>query len=711
MGYNRERSNLPMRTENHDPASENTLAPLELLYRVSREIATALDLATVLERMLSLSMDTVGAISGSIIILDEQEAPVESAIIVQDQVIYHTNEQLKSTLEEGLAGWVVRHRQAVNILDTSADDRWLRRPDDEETATGAKSAIAVPILARDALVGVITLVHPRPHKLNEEHLALVQAIADQAGVAVLNARLYEESQRQARVMTALANSAKSITSTIRLDNVLHQILKQILAALEVEMVVLSLLTDEDTLEYRAAIHESRDIRSDLAGRQIQVGQGIAGWVAEKGQGLTVHQIEEDPRAAESNEIYHPIQPRAVAAVPIFQHSKVIGVIEAVNPPGRRFESDALLVLSGIGSLAGSSIQNAQLFENLQEAHNRYHDLFENSADPILITDLAGEIVESNYRTIKTSQYSPKELRQLSIAEIHDLNREIIGSDCENLLADEFCSYESVLRTREGEEIPILVHAHQIKIADQPRIEWIFRDISERKKLDQLRDDLTSMIYHDLRSPLSNVISSLDVIQATLPDQDKELDSLFAIATRSTQRIQRLTKSLLDINRLEDGQPITNQESLPAAVPLNRALEALQASADAKNQQVSIRIPENLPPIYADKDMIERVVINLLQNAIKFTPPEGEIELGAEPKHDNVQFWVKDSGAGIDPEFKDKIFDKFTRIHPDERIKGLGLGLAFCRLAIEGHGGQIWVDNLPEGGAVFSFTLPTTTASP
>ena len=100
-------------------------ASLELLYRISREIATTLDLSTVLERVLSLSLKTIGAISGSIIVLDGNGHPLESAMIVNDQLLSHTNEQLKATLEEGLAGWVVKNRDAVNIPDTSQDERWL----------------------------------------------------------------------------------------------------------------------------------------------------------------------------------------------------------------------------------------------------------------------------------------------------------------------------------------------------------------------------------------------------------------------------------------------------------------------------------------------------------------------------------------------------------------------------------------------------------
>ncbi len=692
-------SNEQLQTENK--------ASLELLYRVSREIATTLDLSVVLERVLSLSINTIGAIRGSVIILDEDENPIESAIIIQNQVINHTNEQLRSTLDEGLAGWVVKNRDAVNIPDTSKDERWLRKPDDEESATGAKSVVAVPIMVRNELVGVITLVHPDPNHLQEDHIALVHAIADQAGIAVLNAKLYGESQRQTRVMTALANSATAMSSTLNLENVLHNILEEIRTALQVEAVTLSLIDrDEQYLEYTAARHDTIDLRSNLVGKRIRIGQGFAGWVAESGLGEIVPNPAEDKRFLQTNAIYPEISPYAIVAAPIFLQGKVFGVLEAINPYSKHFESDALQVLSGIGSLAGSSIQNAKLYEDLQITHSRYHDLFENSIDPIIITDLVGNIIESNIQTMKSSHYSLEELKTIAISEIHNVNWEIVGRNYSKLLEGTSSSYESTLTTKDKIEIPIQVNVHQIQIADQCRLQWILRDISERKNLDQLREDLTSMIFHDLRSPLSNVISSLDVIQASLPENyDPEIYSLFEIANRSTLRIQRLTKSLLDINRLESGQPITNKKLVSPEELINFAKLALITQVNAKKQTVTIALAPDIPQINADRDMLERVLINLFQNAIKFTPTKGRIEFGVKMKDNVPHFWVQDSGSGVDPEYIDRIFDKYTRIHPDERIKGLGLGLAFCRLAVEGHGGQIWVENLPEGGAIFSFTIP------
>ena len=690
---------------NLEPIKGTQKASLELLYRISHEIATTLDLSTVLERVLSLSLKTIGAISGSIIVIDENGNPIESAMIVNDQIIIHTNEQLRATLEEGLAGWVVKNRDAVNIPDTSQDERWLRRPDDE--VTGAKSVIAVPITARNDLMGVITLAHPQPQYLQKYHLALVHAIADQAGIAILNAQLYGESEHRARIMTALANSAAAMSSTLKLDTVLDNILKEIQTALQVEAVTLSLIDSEKGhLVYKAASHDSVDLRSSLVGSKIRIGQGFAGWVAETGEGEIIPDTKNDPRFSHTNQLFPEVSPFAIVAAPIFIPGKILGVLEAINPLAGHFQADALQVLSGIGSLAGSFIQNAQLYEDVQVAHSRYHDLFENSIDPIIITDFQGNVIETNNRTLQTSQFSDEELKKLSISEIHNVDWIQVGADFSNLLDGESCSYDSNLITQNSEEIPVQVNVHQIQIASECRLQWILRDISERKKLDQLREDLTSMIFHDLRSPLSNVISSLDVIQASLPGaKDQEIQELFDIANRSTVRIQRLTKSLLDINKLESGQAITNLEEVKPGELVNYAKQALITQSDAKKQEVTQNIPSTLPLIQADRDMLERVLINLFQNAIKFTPSSGQIEFGIELDGKVIRFWVQDSGPGVDPEYIDRIFDKYTRIHPDERIKGLGLGLAFCRLAVEGHGGRIWVENLPEGGAIFSFTIP------
>jgi PAS domain S-box-containing protein len=498
-------------------------------------VASALDLRTVLHRVLFLSMKNIGAISGSIIVLDEAGQPVESAFLMSGQSHDHTALQLRVTYERGMAGWVAAHRLAVLVPDTTKDERWLRRPDDADSQTGAKSAVSAPIMLSDMLLGVITLVHPKPGFFNEEHLELVKAIAAQAGTA---------------------------------------------------------------------------------------------------------------------------------------------------------------------------IRNAQLFESLQSAHRRYRELFEDSIDPILITDRKGQVIEVNRQAEFIIGQNREELRCFSILDLHDVDFEKVGEDFKNLSLGEAVTYESMLRAQSGHEIPIQVYARYIEVGNELNLQWIFRDITERKDLDHLREDLIAMVYHDLRSPLANIISSLEVLDAMFPpDTDETVHALVSIATRSTDRIQRLTNSLLDINRLEAGQSIGNRQPLNVRELIQEVAETVLPNVDSKDLKLTWEATPELPEVFADADMLRRVLINLLENAIKFTPAGGKIDISARNEDEMVEICVGDTGPGIPPADQDRIFQKFTRLVSKDGPRGLGLGLAYCRLAVRGHGGEIWVESQPGKGARFKFTMP------
>jgi PAS domain S-box-containing protein len=687
----------------------NARESLELMYNISRELASALDLRTVLHRVLFLAMKNVGANSGSIIVLDANGQPVESALMTGGQIHDQTTQQLRITFERGLAGWVVRNNQAALIADTSRDERWLRRPDDDSSRTGSKSAVSAPIAARDQLIGVMTLVHPKPGTFMDEHLALVQAIADQAGIAILNARLYAESQRQARVMTALAESAAAITATLKLDDVLQRILEQISQALRVDVVSLALIDpNSKDLEFRA----STGPRSkEVIGIRLPQGQGVAGWVVQEGRGAIVPDTSKDSRFYSEVDRKINFNTRSIACAPIRSRGQVIGVLEALNPHEGAFDPDALLVMTGIGSLAGTAIRHAQLFERLQAAHQRYRELFEDSIDPILITDWEGRIQEANRPAALLAGIHTDDLLQMTIDQLNVIDEDIVGERFSNLSMGKTLSYEAMLASQISGVVPVQVYAREVNIDGVPHLQWILRDITERKNLDNLRNDLLSMIYHDLRSPLANVVSSLDVMETLLPeDGDPSMRSLLNIAIRSTERIQRLTNSLLDIRRLEMDQPIGSQVSVPPALLVSECVEAVSLTADSKNQEVTSQIPGDIPEIWVDVDMIRRVLINLLENAVKYTPPDSNISVGAEQQNDMVLIWVQDDGPGIPPAERERIFDKFTRLHPKEGPKGLGLGLAFCRLAVEKHGGRIWVEDSSAGGACFKLTLPAADGS-
>jgi len=517
---------------------------LELLFNVSRELTSALDLHTVLSRILLLSTQNVGAERGSVVVMDDNREPIDGATIYKGHHTAHTGEPLKVTLTQGLAGWVVAHRAPTLVPDTSLDLRWLSRPEYDTEKSRSKSAICVPILARDELVGVLTLVHAQPNSFGKEHLALLQSIADQAGIA---------------------------------------------------------------------------------------------------------------------------------------------------------------------------IQNARLFESMHAAQRRYQDLFDDSINPILITNLDGKIQETNRQASIVSGRPRDMLLNSTIWELHSLRVEWLQQNIQEIQAGETVNCETELFPLDRHPIPVEVYAHAFRFGSENLLQWIIRDISERKELDTLRDDLSAMIYHDLRSPLANIISSLDMLQALVPDgthpgEDPLVSQVVSIAIRSTQRMQRLIDSLLDINRLESGQIITKQNIVDIPTLVYDALAAIEPIIQTKHQIVEQKIDSSLPPIWVDEDMIRRVLINLLDNATKFTPIEGTIQVGAQQENDWVKMWVKDSGPGIPHGLRELIFNKFShfqvvRMQGVKLPKGLGLGLAFCKLAIQAHGGKIGLESQIGSGSNFFFYVP------
>ncbi len=513
---------------------DKTKSSLELLLTISRELATTLELKEALAKVISLSTQNVGAERGSLIAINENQRPIEAAIFTDQKFINHSLSQLQTILEHGLAGKVMKDQEPVWIQDTSKDPRWLRRPDDAQDQTGSKSAVCLPLKARDQLVGVLTIVHPQPNFFTEDQYTLLLTIADLAGIA---------------------------------------------------------------------------------------------------------------------------------------------------------------------------IHNASLYESLQSSNQRYLELFEDSIDPIFITDWAGAITEVNRQGSLCFDFKPGSSQVHLMQDYHTANWDELGENFIHIRAGKVANYEAEMHCSDQRSIPVEIHVRKVQINESEVLQWIVRDISERKALDTLREDLMAMIYHDLRSPLANIISSLDILKTLLPENDENVMPVFQIAVRSTDRLQRLINSLLDIKRLEAGQPITNLKEFYIGDLIEDAKDAVKPVVTSKRQNLHIQIEENIPAIIADEGMLRRVLINLLENAIKFTPLDGNIFIGSRQENNKLLLWVADSGPGIPDEAKHRIFNKFTRLQAKQFPKGIGLGLAFCKLAVNAHDGKIWVESSQESGSCFNVLLP------
>lgn len=851
--------------------TERTRASLDLLYSISRELTEQLDLRELLQRILQLTLQAVGAPAGSILVLDEQGEASEGAIATGGKVHDHSTEQLRDTYEHGLAGWVVENRQAALLEDTQQDPRWLHKPEEEKEGE-SRSAICVPLIARDRVVGVLTLVRPKNDQFNADDLALATAIADQAGIAVsnahlfrseqdrsqlastlqeiartisstldpqivfsqvleqlervvhfdsasiflvdddhlrsvavrgfdpdqsgldftlpidkdvlgiqvfetgqpmvirdvqdepawinhnglpesgkvrgwigaplivrdsvvgllnvdshevgaygvaeaqvvstfadqaatavANAQLYGELQRRVQSMVALTETARAITSSLDLEEVLQRITERTLESVAVEAASLALL-DEGSGELVFQVASGR-AASKIVGTRLQPGVGLAGWVVEHNEPAFTTEVQADERFYPEIDRDIGFKTHGLACVPIRMQTKTIGVLEAINPRSGTLDPRDIELLTGIADLAGTAIVHAQLFKDTQAARQRYASLFEDSIDSILITDLEGLITDANIRAESFLGFEREVLLGKRINDV--LEAEASGQDSlmEGVQSGEPLSYDSRARHGSGPSVPVEVHVKRIDIEPDPFLQWIIRDITERLELAELRTDLTSMIFHDLRSPLGNIISSLEVLSAALGDQDETIQSVLSIAARSSRRASRLVESLLDLDRLEEERAVLNKSEALISALIAEAVEEVHPTAEARGQLLRMNLQPGIPHVSMDVDMIRRVLINLLENAVKYTRSGDWIAVSAERIGDHLQVIVQDSGPGISAGDRERIFQKFTRLQRDGRSKGLGLGLAFCRLAVEAHGGKIWVESEEGHGSTFTFTLP------
>ncbi|MEW5871920.1 MAG: ATP-binding protein [Chloroflexota bacterium] len=230
-----------------------------------------------------------------------------------------------------------------------------------------------------------------------------------------------------------------------------------------------------------------------------------------------------------------------------------------------------------------------------------------------------------------------------------------------------------------------------------------------EELQRLRQETSELIIHDLRNPLSAIAISIKMLSLVLPVEILQANQdLLEIARTSTARMQRLVDSLLEVSRLETGEVQFYLAPLNLTPLIEDTVQRVSV-LERKGICISTQLPPELPPVLADRERIERVLANLMDNALKYTPDNGSITCAAQVDGEFVQVSLVDTGPGIPPEQRERVFERFAQVESQRRARsGFGLGLAYCRLAILKHGGRIWVEDGDRGvGSRFVFTLPIT----
>ncbi|MFC7596468.1 ATP-binding protein [Terrabacter sp. GCM10028922] len=240
---------------------------------------------------------------------------------------------------------------------------------------------------------------------------------------------------------------------------------------------------------------------------------------------------------------------------------------------------------------------------------------------------------------------------------------------------------------------------------------MFRDVTERREVDRMKDEFVSVVSHELRTPLTSLRGALGLLEGgLLQDVAPRAQRMVQIAVESTDRLIRLINDILDVERLAAGKLALHRQAWSAADLVARAVGEMTGLAS--QARVRLEVGDAQGTVDADADRIVQTLTNLLSNAVKFSPAEGTVRVSAVEQGNEVLVTVSDEGDGIPPEHLEAVFGRFAQVDAsDTREKeGSGLGLAICRGIVEQHGGRIWAESEPGAGATFCFTLPMVDAS-
>lgn len=420
-------------------------------------------------------------------------------------------------------------------------------------------------------------------------------------------------------------------------------------------------------------------------------------------------------------------PFAWIGVPLITSEQTIGCLALFSLTQEvEFSQDdlnLLTILSGQTSVAIEiALHNALLSSDVTIGRDRLTTILNSVRDGLILIDPNGRITLINEAITHLTGLQQSEFMGHVLVDLPAAVLETIGFTAQEA-GDLLESYNNVGESVVNKHSYIIENRVQEIVIERSLIPVeggteqlagliiLLRDITEEFKIKQAQDLINETLVHDLRSPLSSTISALDVVHDSYISGDPAgiVEPSIQIAQRSSRRMLAMVESILEITRMESG----NIELSISKTNIESLLEdcVSEFNTIALEYEVSIKIDEisNLPRVQIDKYKIHRVINNLIDNALKFSPQNSEILIKAGIKNQQLmEIRVIDSGPGVPKEYQSRIFERFAQIPGmPSRKRGSGLGLTYCRLAIEAHGGEIWVDGNPGGGSIFIFTLPVS----
>jgi two-component system phosphate regulon sensor histidine kinase PhoR len=373
---------------------------------------------------------------------------------------------------------------------------------------------------------------------------------------------------------------------------------------------------------------------------------------------------------------------------------------SVDPEGPRDIRD---LTAAFNTMTG---QIRELIGESTDARQRLEMIFENLNEGVIVVNSAEEVVTQNRRAreiLGTTEHSGDGLPFVLVVRDHDLIDHLRTTMRAGAGSTVPIEYARSGRSIEATAIPARSDGEELGIV-------VLRDVTEIRRLELVRREFVANVSHELRTPLASIRALADTLESgALEDPDVSLDFVQRIV-KEVDRLTILVDELLDLARLESGRLALRRQIVAPADLIESGVERLKPQIERAGLSLSLEVPTGLPQVLADRARIEQVLLNLIHNAIKFTPPGGTITVSGDHVGPYVRVHVIDTGQGIPEAELPRIFERFYKADRSRRSEGTGLGLAISKHIIQAHDGEIWATSRQGEGATFAFSLPVAPRS-
>lgn len=445
---------------------------------------------------------------------------------------------------------------------------------------------------------------------------------------------------------------------------------------------------------------------------------LFGEVIKTGQIVIANDPANDPRRTGLPEGHPPLS--AFLGLPVYRGDELIGMIGIANRTGGYTEQlisalePFLNTCANLISAYRYAMQAEIKTQQLKDSESRHRAILDTVVDGIITIDDQAVVASFNpaaenifgYKAEEVIGHKVNMLMPGTFAAEHD-------SYMHNYLTTGKAQIIGIGREvtglrKDGSTFPMDLAVSEMRIGSETMFSGIVRDITERKRVETMKNEFISTVSHELRTPLTSIRGSLDLLSGgAVGELPAEAGDMLTIATNNTERLLILINDILDIQKIESGKMAFRFERLNLNIFLERTIRDNQAYADQYGVQLMLKPPESDMWVFADKDRLTQVMANLLSNAVKFSPPNDVVEISTARHVDATRISITDHGPGIPDDFKPILFEKFTQSDSsDSRQKGgTGLGLNIARLIVKKHGGRIDFISQQNLGTTFYFELP------